>query len=211
MIERFGDPERGGFFSTSDDHEELIARRKEVGDHPIPSGNSSAALGLLRLAALTGERRYEEAAEGVFASSPSRRSATPTPSPTCSAPSTSTSPPPARSPSSARTSRELAAVVRERPPPHLVLAGGPEGTEQPPLLADRTTVDGQPAAYVCENFTCQAPSHRPELRVSVVRGCYGGLPEAPRKTHRHRSEDRQEVLDLVRRDLDAGSRPIPAA
>ena len=56
MIARFGDPERGGFFSTADDHEELIARRKEIGDHPIPSGNSAAALGLLRLAALTGER-----------------------------------------------------------------------------------------------------------------------------------------------------------
>ncbi|HEY8501432.1 MAG TPA: thioredoxin domain-containing protein, partial [Solirubrobacterales bacterium] len=53
-IERFGDPKRGGFYSTSNDHEELIARRKDVGDHPIPSGNSSAAYGLLRLAALTG-------------------------------------------------------------------------------------------------------------------------------------------------------------
>src|SRR5882757_11009483 len=57
MIERFGDPERGGFFSTSTDHETLIARRKEVGDHPIPAGNSAAALGLLRLAALSGEAR----------------------------------------------------------------------------------------------------------------------------------------------------------
>ena len=66
-IARFGDPERGGFFSTSADHEELIARRKEIGDHPIPSGNSAAALGLLRLAALTGEREYERQAEGVFA------------------------------------------------------------------------------------------------------------------------------------------------
>ncbi len=36
MLARFGDPERGGFFSTSADHEELIARRKEIGDHPIP-------------------------------------------------------------------------------------------------------------------------------------------------------------------------------
>ncbi len=60
MIARFGDPERGGFFSTSSDHEELIARRKEVGDHPIPSGNSAAAMGLLRLAALSGERSYGE-------------------------------------------------------------------------------------------------------------------------------------------------------
>ena len=43
-------------------HEALIARRKEIEDHPIPSGASSAALGLLRLALLTGEARYEDAA-----------------------------------------------------------------------------------------------------------------------------------------------------
>ena len=62
MIERFADDERGGFFTTSHDHEELIARRKDIGDHPIPAGNSSAALGLLRLAALTGERPLRGAA-----------------------------------------------------------------------------------------------------------------------------------------------------
>ena len=66
MLARFADNERGGFFSTADDHESLIARRKEIGDHPIPSGNSAAAFGLLRLGALTGERAYESAAEGVF-------------------------------------------------------------------------------------------------------------------------------------------------
>ena len=64
IVARFGDPERGGFFSTPDDHETLIARRKDLEDSPIPSGASSAALGLLRLAALTGERGYEEQARG---------------------------------------------------------------------------------------------------------------------------------------------------
>jgi uncharacterized protein YyaL (SSP411 family) len=156
-IERFGDPERGGFYSTSTDHEDLIARRKEVGDHPIPSGNSSAAMGLLRLAALTGEHRYEEAAEGVFALfakpavehpdafahllraldfhlSPTREVAL-----------------------VGDELSELSAIVREQHRPHIVLAGGPEGTEQPPLMSGRTTVEGQPAAYVCENFACQLP------------------------------------------------------
>ena len=164
-IERFGDPERGGFYSTASNHEELIARRKEVGDHPIPSGNSSAAMGLLRLAALSGERRYEEAAEGIFALFAE---------------------PAVRHPDAfahllraldfhLSPSREvalvgddltaLAAAARERPLFHAVLAGGPEGAEQPPLLAGRTTVDGQPAAYVCENFTCQLPVTDPnELR-----------------------------------------------
>ncbi|MDQ2631506.1 MAG: AGE family epimerase/isomerase, partial [Actinomycetota bacterium] len=156
-IERFGDPERGGFYSTSSDHEELIARRKEVGDHPIPSGNSSAAMGLLRLAALTGERRYEEQAESVFALfgkpavehpdafahllraldfhlSPTREIAL-----------------------VGDDLGELTAVVRERPRPHIVLAGGPAGTAEPPLMAGRTMVDGRPAAYVCENFACRLP------------------------------------------------------
>ena len=65
ILERFSDPENGGFFSTADDHGGLIARRKDIEDNPIPAGQSAAALGLLRLAALTGEHRYEEAALGV--------------------------------------------------------------------------------------------------------------------------------------------------
>ena len=36
MIEHFADPERGGFFTTANDHEELVARRKDVDDHPFP-------------------------------------------------------------------------------------------------------------------------------------------------------------------------------
>jgi uncharacterized protein len=157
LIARFGDPEHGGFFSTSDDHETLIARRKEVGDHPIPSGNSSAAMGLLGLAALTGERRYEEQAEGVFRLFAESA---------------------ARHPEGfAHLLRALdfhlspvkevalvgddlgalAAAVRAELRPHLVLAGGPQGSAAPPLLRDRPTVDDKPTAYVCEHFTCQQP------------------------------------------------------
>jgi uncharacterized protein YyaL (SSP411 family) len=66
-IARFGDDERGGFFSTADDHERLVARRKDLEDTPIPSGNSAAALALLRLARLTGEAAYEQRARGVIA------------------------------------------------------------------------------------------------------------------------------------------------
>jgi uncharacterized protein YyaL (SSP411 family) len=65
-IARFADPERGGFFSTAADAEALIAKRKDLEDSPIPSGSSSAALGLLRLARLTGEQSYEDHAVGVL-------------------------------------------------------------------------------------------------------------------------------------------------
>jgi uncharacterized protein len=66
LIARFADPERGGFFSTASDQEPLIARRKDLEDTPIPSGASSAALGLLRLAQLTGELEYERHAVSVL-------------------------------------------------------------------------------------------------------------------------------------------------
>jgi hypothetical protein len=66
IVERFADPEKGGFFSTASDQEPLIARRKDLEDTPIPSGASSAALGLLRLAQLTGESDYERHAVSVL-------------------------------------------------------------------------------------------------------------------------------------------------
>jgi hypothetical protein len=161
-IARFGDPERGGFYSTSDDHEELIARRKEIGDHPIPSGNSAAALGLLRLEALTGERAYGEWAEGVlrlFAKAAPRQ-------PDAFAHllrALDLRLAPAKEVALVGDDlAELAAVVRDGYRPHLVLAGGPAGSETPPLLAGRTAVDGGPTAYVCERFACKAPVTNPQ-------------------------------------------------
>jgi uncharacterized protein len=157
LLARFADGERGGFFSTADDHESLIARRKEIGDHPIPSGNSAAAFGLLRLAALSGERAYEQAAEGVFRLF---------------------SGPAGKHPEAfahllraidfqlAATKEvalvgddlaALAAAVRAEHRPHLVLAGGPAGSETPELLANRPAIDGLPTAYVCEGFACRQP------------------------------------------------------
>jgi len=66
LIERFADPEDGGFFSTASDAEALIVRRKDLEDSPIPSGGSSAAMGLLRLYQLSGEPLYEQHALSVL-------------------------------------------------------------------------------------------------------------------------------------------------
>ena len=67
IIARFADPDNGGFFSTATDAESLIVRRKDVEDSPIPSGSSSATVGLLRLAQLTGNDEYERHALGTLA------------------------------------------------------------------------------------------------------------------------------------------------
>ncbi len=166
LIERFADDERGGFFETSSDHEQLVARRKDLEDHPIPSGNAATALALLRLAALTGEHSYEQRAEGVLAllhplaaKHPQAFShlllaadfhLSPVQEVALVGPDTS----------------ELQRVVRGRLRPHLVLAGGePDGV---PLLADRPAVHGAATAYVCERFACQAPVTTPEALARLL-------------------------------------------
>jgi uncharacterized protein len=161
ILERFADPERGGFFAVAADSE-LIARRKELEDAPIPSGASSAALGLLRLAALTGEARYEEAAAGQLALlhtlAPQHPNAF---GHLLQAIAFRL----ARVKEVALIGEDTAAlsrVVREQLRPYVVLAGG---SGDVPLLEGREPVDGRAAAYVCEHFACQRPVTEPdELR-----------------------------------------------
>jgi hypothetical protein len=159
MIERFADEENGGFFETSSDHERLLTRRKDLEDNPIPAGNSSAAYGLLRLAALTGEHAYEERAMSVFRLlhhvAPQHPQAFAHLLQALDFHFASVK-------EVALVGDDLAPlerVVRTGFRPHLVLAGGePDGV---PLLADRGPVDGRAAAYVCENFACQRPVTEP--------------------------------------------------
>jgi hypothetical protein len=66
MISHFHDKERGGFYFTANDAESIIARRKEAYDGDRPSGNSIAALNLLRLAHFTGRPRLEDIASGAM-------------------------------------------------------------------------------------------------------------------------------------------------
>ncbi len=159
-IEHFADPQRGGFFTTAADHEALLARRKDLDDAPIPSGSSSIAFGLLRLAALTGDGQYEDHAQRTlalvrdiaprhpqafghalqaldFTVGPVREVAVVGPG-----------------------ADRLAAVVRGALRPRLVLAGGPPDGG-PELLAGREAVGGRAAAYVCQRFACQRPVTEP--------------------------------------------------
>ena len=161
MIERFADEEHGGFFETSVDHERLVARRKDLEDHPIPSGNSSAAYGLLRLGGPDRRARVREA-RGRRSSGCSTRSrpGTRRPSPTCSRRSTSTSPLPARSRSWARTRRPRARGARALPP--APRAGRRRGRRRAPARGPRAAWTGARAAYVCEHFACKAPVTEPE-------------------------------------------------
>jgi uncharacterized protein YyaL (SSP411 family) len=173
MIERYGNP-GGGFFMTSVDHEGLVIRPKDIQDHPIPSGNSSATFALLRLSAFTGERKYERLAVEVFRLLHE---------------------PAARHPQAfghllqalhfhleprrevalvGENVEALARVVRSKLRPAVVVAamrpGDEEGQRQIPLLQGRSAVDGRAAAYVCENFSCRLPVTEPEQLDAALEG-----------------------------------------
>jgi uncharacterized protein YyaL (SSP411 family) len=63
ILRHYTDDSVGGFFFTSDDHEQLIHRSKSFGDDATPAGNGVAAFALQRMGYLLGEGRYLEAAE----------------------------------------------------------------------------------------------------------------------------------------------------
>ncbi len=66
MLDRFWDVDRGGLFTVADDGEALVVRQKDLVDNAVPATNSTAALALLRLAALTGDSRYANHADRIF-------------------------------------------------------------------------------------------------------------------------------------------------
>ena len=65
-VELFADEERGGFFMAARDAEQLVARKKDLDDNPVPSGNSMLAHVLLRLARIYGDDELERRAVGVL-------------------------------------------------------------------------------------------------------------------------------------------------
>ncbi|HUH15328.1 MAG TPA: thioredoxin domain-containing protein [Gaiellaceae bacterium] len=160
-VELFADAERGGFFLSPADGEALVARTKELDDHPLPSGNSMLAHVLLRLARIYGDDELERRAVSVLRLvRPALERAPAAFGWALVALDLHLSPP-----------RELAvvgpvdsAVARAALAPwqpRTVVAVGP--ADGVPLLEAKTLVGGEPAVYLCERFACLAPVTDPAL------------------------------------------------
>ena len=164
-LAHYWDPENGGFFMTADDHESLLVRSKTSQDSATPSGNSTMARNLLRLALLVDRETYREQAVDILrlfgdaaANQPfqSERLLT-------------------AAMEHANGFVEIVVVgaadddatqvllheIHSRYLPNKIVARvdlehAPD-VEGLPLFEGRTPVDGRPTAYVCRDFTCQEP------------------------------------------------------
>jgi hypothetical protein len=159
----FWDESAGAFFDTASDHETLVTRPRDVTDNATPSGTSLAAELLARLADLLQDETMRRRASYVLETLAEPMSKHPAAfghalgvadllvrgavelaivgDPT------------------ADDFRALTRAAAERYVPSLVLAGGrARKTADIPLLADRPAPGGRATAYVCRNYTCDAPA-----------------------------------------------------
>jgi len=187
LLARFEDPAEGGFFFTAHDHESLIHRPKPGPDNATPSGNAVAALALNRLAFVTGEMRYAQAAaRAIELFLPSMR----------------------RQPSAFGTM--LTALAEQLEPPRTIIVRGAAADFEPfrPVLdkayrpatmtlyvpasaSPLPEVLAKPLAqaaqaWVCEGMTCLAPVARPEELRDLLSSPHASTPSPSHAQGAHR-------------------------
>ena len=165
MLGHFRDTNNGGFFDTSDDHEQLIHRPKDLQDNAVPSASAMAATVLLKLSLLTGNGEYWQVAERSIATMGKFMSQYPSGfAQWLNATSFVLGEPREIALVGSRDELgPLLAIVRSGYRPFQVIAAGDGGEDASvPLLANRGQVDGKGTAYVCRQFLCQAPVTSPK-------------------------------------------------
>lgn len=154
----------GGFYDTSDDHEALIVRPRNLQDNVTPSGNAMTAKQLLRLAAYTAEPRYDGAAREVLRKlSDAMRQY-----PQAFAESLNAADMLIEgiaevaviSDRADGAAIEILDALHQPYRPNLVCAFAEDDVDQHeliPLLSARRKRDGKATVYVCRHFACKMP------------------------------------------------------
>jgi uncharacterized protein len=174
LLERYWDEVAGGCFYTSRDHEALLHRMKSGTDSAIPSGNGIVALVLLRLFSFTREQRYHDRAEQLFRvfRSVLGHNAYGSSAMLCALDWYLTTPHEivVVGTRGEPMTESLLSTVHHRYLPNrtvqVVEAIRRAGESDLPLAEGKTSVNGQPTAYVCQRQTCSPPvteSHQLEL------------------------------------------------
>jgi uncharacterized protein YyaL (SSP411 family) len=168
----FFDEKNGGYFSTSGKDKSVVLRMKDDNDSAEPSASSIAALNLLRLAQMRGQKQWQDRAEKTIGAFHGTLSRFPSAMPQMLVALDFSSSKPrqiviAGKKDAPETKALLAEMHRHFLPKTVVLlADGVEGQKylggSVEAIRAMSMVDGKPAAYVCENFTCKAPVTDPK-------------------------------------------------
>lgn len=174
VLAQFTDPGSGALYDTAADAEKLIRRPQDPTDNATPSGWSAAAGALLSYAAHTGAEAHRTAAERALGVVKALGPRAPrfvgwglaVAEALLDGPREVAVVGPADDPAT-RTLHRTALLGTA---PGAVVAVGTPGSDEFPLLADRPLVGGGAAAYVCRNFTCDAPTTDAERLRTALSG-----------------------------------------
>ncbi|HLR67639.1 thioredoxin domain-containing protein [Virgibacillus alimentarius] len=165
MIGLFWDETDGGFYFSGDDSEVLISREKEIYDGALPSGNSVAAVMLMRLGYLTGELKYLDKVEEMYytffkdldgyglASAYFMQSLLLTENPTKEVVVLGAADAPER--------KQLLEMLHEKFLPNVTAIVSDQADHFSgiaPFAAAYKQIDQKTTIYVCENFSCHQPT-----------------------------------------------------
>ncbi|PNG22935.1 hypothetical protein C1J00_06820 [Streptomyces cahuitamycinicus] len=173
VLARFTDPESGSLYDTAADAERLIRRPQDPTDNAAPSGWSAAAGALLGYAAHTGSEPHRTAAEKALGVVKALGPRVPrfigwglaVAEAVLDGPREVAVVGPSLDDEGTRSLHRTALLGTA---PGAVVAVGTPQSDEFPLLSDRPLVGGEPAAYVCRNFTCDAPTTEVERLRAVL-------------------------------------------
>ncbi|MDQ0599297.1 uncharacterized protein YyaL (SSP411 family) [Streptomyces canus] len=175
VLARFVDEESGALFDTASDAERLIRRPQDPTDNAAPSGWTAAAGALLGYAAQTGAEPHRTAAGKALGVVKALGPRVPrfigwglaVAEALLDGPREVAVVGPALDDPGTKALHRTALLGTA---PGAVVAVGVTGSDELPLLADRPLVGGEPTAYVCRNFTCDAPTTDPDRLRAALNG-----------------------------------------
>src|ERR1017187_3006118 len=168
MLVQFYDAKEGGFFQTDGRDPSVIVRAKEDYDGAEPSGNSMAALLLLRMAQFTDRAKYRDAAEKTLQlfNDHLHKAPSTVPQMACVLDFYLSKPKQivVAGKVDAKATQAMLHAIHERYLPNaiVILADGGESQKTIakllPFLETIKPLDGKATAYVCVNYACQLPT-----------------------------------------------------
>jgi len=175
MINLFSDG-KGGLFDAGHDVDKILIRGRNRQDGALPSGNGTAAMALLRLGLLTGHEKYNRAGEKLLNGNallmqrfPTAFSMSLTAADNLFGPAASLV---------LATDDEiptgLAKVVNSSFHPRLTTillrTSDRNLPKVAPVVNGKTTINGQAAAWLCRNQSCQSPIMTPGSLHQAIKG-----------------------------------------